>query len=162
MSSTSKKEQAGSEGGLRRVSGWTLVASVAVLVGFAVMVGFMANRTDVDDVTWSRLAWLLSSVEAIAFGAAGALFGASVQKDRAVAAERRADDNERDAVAGRTLAETIKAGAGPRPPDPGVAAPAFDIGPPPEVGDFPGGPPPGRPEPAADPYVDLARRLFPD
>ncbi len=148
-------------GGARRLSGWSMVVAIAVLVGFAAMVVYVMLRADADEQTWTRLAWLLSSVEALAFGAAGAVFGASVQRERAVAAEQRADGNERDAVAGRTLAETIKAGAKTRRPEPPPGAPAFDIGPPPGAGpaaDAMG----SRTEPSRDSYVDLANRLFPD
>jgi hypothetical protein len=143
----------------RRISGWSLAVAIAVLVGFGVMVAFVIGRVDADERTWTRLAWLLSSVEAIAFGAAGAIFGASVQRDRAVSAERRADRNQRDAVAGRTLAETIKAGAETPPAD----TPAVEVAPPAEgaksLGDATGR---GREAAPAAPYVELARRLFPD
>lgn len=147
-------------GGTRQLSGWSMVVAIAVLVGFGAMVVYVMMRADADEQTWTRLAWLLSSVEALAFGAAGAVFGASVQRERAVAAEQRADENERDAVAGRTLAETIKAGAKARrraaPPE----GAAFDIGPPPGAGSAESSARP--PEPSADSYVDLATRLFPD
>jgi hypothetical protein len=140
-----------------RLSGWGLAVAIAVLVAFGVMVAYLVGRADADERTWTRLAWLLSSVEAIAFGAAGAVFGASVQRDRAVAAEHRAEKNERDAVAGRTLAETIKAGA------PRTTAAREDAS---------GSPPTGAKsaaeilretrEASGEPYVELARRLFPD
>lgn len=58
---------------------------------------------------WSRPAWVFASVEAIAFGAAGALFGSSIQKDRAEKAEANARDNAHGAANGRALAEMIKA-----------------------------------------------------
>ena len=148
-------------GGARRLSGWSMVVAIAVLVGFGAMVVYVATQADADEQTWTRLAWLLSSVEALAFGAAGAVFGASVQRERAVNAEQRADENERDAVAGRTLAETIKAGAKTRPAEPPPGAPSFDIAPPPGAG--PAADAMGRrPGPSADTYVDLANRLFPD
>jgi len=139
-----------------------MIVAIAVLVGFAAMVVYLMVRVDADEMTWTRLAWLMSSVEALAFGAAGAVFGASVQRERAVAAEQRADENERDAVAGRTLAETIKAGSRTKPAAPPPDGPAFDIAPLP-----PGAKPAGdvsgrRPESSTDTYVDLAKRLFPD
>ncbi|MEJ2539930.1 MAG: hypothetical protein P8188_08175 [Gemmatimonadota bacterium] len=145
----------------RRLSGWSLAVAIAVLVGFGLMVAYVVGQVGADETTWTRLAWLLSSVEAIAFGAAGAVFGASVQRDRAVAAERRAEDNQRDAVAGRTLAESIKADARRSPPPGGPDGPAMDLSPPgglggaKSAGDALGGPP-------MDPHVELARRLFPD
>lgn len=139
---------------VRRLSGWSLAVAIAVLVGFGLMVTYVIGQVDAEERIWTRLAWLLSSVEALAFGAAGAIFGASVQRDRAVAAEQRAQKNERDAVAGRTLAETIKAGAGAAsrgdvsPSTPGAKSTAGILG--------------GGGDGADTPYVELARRLFPD
>jgi hypothetical protein len=138
----------------RRLSGWSLAAAIAVLVGFGLMVTYVVGRVDADERTWTRLAWLLSSVEAIAFGAAGAIFGASVQRDRAVAAEERAQKNERDAVAGRTLAETIKAGAEAQAPG--------DVSTPASGAKSTGGILGGGSSAVEAPYVELARRLFPD
>jgi hypothetical protein len=46
-------------------------------------------------------------VEAVAFGAAGAIFGASVQRERAEKAEQRADSNSQAAANGTALATTL-------------------------------------------------------
>ena len=154
---SSEERRTSGSGEVRRLSGWSLVVAIAVLVAFGVMVAYLVGHADTDERTWTRLAWLLSSVEAIAFGAAGALFGASVQRDRAVAAEQRAAENQRDAVAGRTLADTIKAGAssGPRAPGgSGVSPPSGAK----SAGDILG----GAGARSQDPYLDLAQRLFPD
>jgi hypothetical protein len=94
-----------------RLSGAALVAAFAVLVAFAAFVVFLIRETDAGDVRWTRLAWLFTSVEAIAFGAAGALFGSSIQRARAEKAEQAAQENAGDAAKGRALAETLKADA---------------------------------------------------
>jgi hypothetical protein len=60
-------------------------------------------------VSWTRLAWLFASVEAIAFGAAGALFGATIQRQRAEKAEAAASQNADAAAKGHALAATLKA-----------------------------------------------------
>jgi hypothetical protein len=60
-------------------------------------------------VTWTRLAWLFTSVEAIAFAAAGALFGAKIHRERAEKAESEARQYAGDAARGRALAAAIKA-----------------------------------------------------
>ncbi len=167
MSDRPSKDAAGPTGTTRRLSKPSFIVASVVLLGFASMIVYMIGHVGANDRTWARLVSLLSSVEALAFGAAGAIFGSSVQRGRTVAAEKRANDNERDAVAGRTLAETIKVGARSRPAGRGPA-PAFDMtmppgaGGPPDAGGPPGDGPGAPPEPRADPYVDLARRLFPD
>jgi hypothetical protein len=87
-----------------------VAAAVLVLVGFAVfVVVLVVKASTMDEVYWSRLVWVFASVEAIAFGAAGALFGSSIQKDRADRAEADARGNAQAAANGRALAEVIKA-----------------------------------------------------
>jgi hypothetical protein len=51
---------------------------------------------------------VFSSIEAVAFAAAGLLFGSKVNRQRAENAEERADVNQRHAEAGRALAAAIK------------------------------------------------------
>jgi uncharacterized membrane protein YsdA (DUF1294 family) len=89
--------------------------AILVLVAFAGLVAFLIGQVDKDETAWTRLAWIFASVEAIAFGAAGALFGSSIQRERAEKAEDAARTNAQDAANGRALAEAIKADA----PEPG-------------------------------------------
>lgn len=98
------------------VSAWTLVTAFVVLVAFTAFVWYMITQRNVVEITWSRLAWLFSSVEAIAFGAAGALFGANIQRQRAEKAELAAERNADAAAKGQALAASIKAD------DPGTPA----------------------------------------
>ena len=91
------------------VNGAALLMTFLVLVGFATLVWYMVTQRNVAETTWSRLAWLFASVEAIAFGAAGALFGSSIQRQRAEKAEAAAEHNADVAAKGRALAASIKA-----------------------------------------------------
>jgi len=125
------------------------VAALA-LAAFGIFVVYLVAQVDEDDVEWSRLAWIFASVEALAFGAAGALFGSSIQRERAEKAEQAASENAQDAANGRALAEAIKA-----------EAPPLDEG-------APGGLEPlgtgSRRDPAATiaaRHAELARKLFP-
>jgi hypothetical protein len=116
----------------RRLAGAALIAALLALVAFAVFTAYMIGKADDEnEVTWTRLAWLFSSVEAIAFGAAGALFGASVQRERAENAEAEARQKGDEAARGRALAAAVKAeapagatrgGGEPRAEDASVAA----------------------------------------
>ncbi len=106
------------------LSGWALLAAAAALLGFGAFVFYMITQVEAAEVRWTRLAWLFASVEAIAFGAAGALFGSSIQRGRAERAERAAAESSREAVRGRALAEALVADAEAAPP--GGAAPAAD------------------------------------
>jgi hypothetical protein len=56
------------------------------------------------DMTWTRLTFVFGSVEAIAFAAAGALFGVSVQREGVKKVEERADANAHEAACSRALA----------------------------------------------------------
>lgn len=96
----------------RRPTGVALIAALVALVTFAAFTAYMIAQADGEnEVTWTRLAWLFSSVEAIAFGAAGALFGASVQRERAENAEADAREKTDEAARGRALAAAVKAEA---------------------------------------------------
>jgi hypothetical protein len=88
-----------------------VIVAVLVLLAFTAFVLFLIGQVEEDEVAWSRLAWVFTSVEAIAFGAAGALFGSSIQRERAEKAEEAAKENAQDAAHGRALAEAIKADA---------------------------------------------------
>ena len=97
----------------RQVSGrvfWVAALALAAWAGFTVV---MINRAGAQgpegEILWTRLAWLFSSVEAVAFGAAGAIFGASVQRERAEKAEQRADTNTEAAANGKALAGALVA-----------------------------------------------------
>jgi hypothetical protein len=122
-----------------------------VLVAFTAFVFFLIGQVEEDDVAWTRLAWIFTSVEAIAFGAAGALFGSSIQRERAEKAEDAARENAQDAAHGRALAEAIKAEA-PQEAGGGGAAGLESLG-------------PGLQRDAAASvaarHAELARRLFP-
>jgi hypothetical protein len=67
----------------------------------------MLTETGSSELRWTRAAWLFASVEAIAFGAAGALFGSSIQRARAENAEAEARRNATDAANGRALASVV-------------------------------------------------------
>ena len=133
-------------------SGFRLAVAVGVLAAFAAFVAFMLTEVGAAEVRWARLAWIFASVEAIAFGAAGALFGSSVQRSRAEKAEESAKENAQDAANGRALAELLKAEASPDEAGAGES-PLESLG----AGD-------ARPGPAdvvAARHAELARRLFP-
>jgi hypothetical protein len=97
--------------GAAGLSGWALAAAVVVLILFGGFVGFLLSELNASEVRWSRLTWLFASVEAIAFGAAGALFGSSIQRSRAENAEAQAREHVEDAAKGRALAATVIADA---------------------------------------------------
>ena len=94
-----------------KISGAALVAAAIVLIAFGAFVVYLISQQSADELVWTRLAWVFSSVEAIAFGAAGALFGSSIQRSRAEKAEEAAAKNADAASKGKALAAAIKADA---------------------------------------------------
>ena len=135
-------------------AGVALMVAVVVIFAWLGFIVWLLVKVNSAEIEWSRLLVVLGSVEAVAFAAAGALFGTSVQrqrvqdqKARADSAENRASANESAAVNGQKLATAVKISRAPG----ARTAPAgtrerlsADI----------------RPEP--DPLFDLANRLFPD
>lgn len=64
---------------------------IVALGGFAILIMHLLGRTNAAELEWSRLVYLLSGVEAIAFAAAGYFFGREVNRKRAESAEKRVD-----------------------------------------------------------------------
>lgn len=111
---------------LTGVALWTAIAAVAVWIGFSI---FLITRAGTNETEWARIAWVFGSIQAIAFAAAGALFGTSVQQQNvnnaqqaAASAKKDADQQRQDAIKGRALATAIQAEAGV-PPNDGAGAP---------------------------------------
>jgi hypothetical protein len=90
--------------------------AVCVVTAWLAMLAWLAFSVDMDDRGWARMVGLLASIEAVAFAAAGALLGITVQrgsvadaKARAEKAEQVAQANVGAAAAGRTLAKAVQA-----------------------------------------------------
>jgi hypothetical protein len=86
-----------------------LIAAAAALliwVGFAI---YLLSQSGASDVKWTRVAWVFSSIEAVAFAAAGLLFGTTVNRQRAERAEADAESKRKEAENGRALATALKA-----------------------------------------------------
>jgi hypothetical protein len=103
-------EETGVPTGTRSLTTPAVIAALLALGALAAFTIYMVTEADTgSEVTWSRLAWLFSSVEAIAFAAAGALFGARVHRERAEKAEAEARKSAGDAARGQALAAALKA-----------------------------------------------------
>jgi hypothetical protein len=107
----------------RKLSGVALIAALIVLAAWLVLLSWLAFHTGATEVQWARLGSVLGSLEAVAFAAAGALFGTTIQKQRVQEARERAEkaenrvsqaeksstDNMQAAANGRALAAAVKA-----------------------------------------------------
>ncbi|ADD27261.1 hypothetical protein [Meiothermus ruber] len=81
--------------GDKSVRDWAAIAlGAVVLLGFAALVVYMLGLLTADETTWGRALYLFAGVEAIAFAAAGYLFGREVHRARAEQAEARAHHAE--------------------------------------------------------------------
>lgn len=94
--------------------GFKDVVAVAVscfaLTGFGVFVIALVYQLKLPENEWSRALFLLNGVEAVAFAAAGFLFGREVNRGRAENAEQLASS---EAKRGQALAQEVKVEAGP-------------------------------------------------
>jgi hypothetical protein len=79
---------------------------VGMLLGYGLFLSEMIEHVGDKDPNWSRLVYLFSGVEALAFGAAGFFFGREVHRGRADAAESRADAEARRASESEKKAAT--------------------------------------------------------
>ena len=89
----------------------TAIATVVIVAWLGILALMLSHVGDEAETAWIRLTVVLNSVEAIAFAAAGAMFGASVQKQRVEDAKERADKHEDAAMRGKALAHAIRARA---------------------------------------------------
>jgi hypothetical protein len=71
---------------------WTAIFAVVVWVGFSI---FLIARAGTSETEWTRIAWVFGSIQAIAFAAAGALFGTAVQQQNVSAARQQAESAKR-------------------------------------------------------------------
>jgi hypothetical protein len=86
------------------------VIAVVILLGFAVLLYHMYQIAPTrEEVVWNRSLALFGSVEAIAFTAAGYLFGREVHREQAQKAEERADATAVEAGQAQTAAAEAKA-----------------------------------------------------
>jgi hypothetical protein len=107
------------DNGKGRLEGAALYLAVLVVLCWLGMLSWLAWQTfSATESQWSRLLSLLSSLEAVTFAAAGALFGVRIQqqrvndsKDRADKAEKEAGEQRNIATKGKALAAAVKAEA---------------------------------------------------
>jgi hypothetical protein len=135
-----------------RLTRTATVVAVLVLAGWVALLALMVTSVPTDEVRWARLTWIFASVEAVAFGAAGALFGSTIQRERAERAEQAADENATGAANGRALAAALKADG---QPDAQTREPLASMG-------FGGGQQVEVAAQLARRHAVLAQHLFPD
>jgi uncharacterized integral membrane protein len=94
---------------------WMAIFAIAVWIGFSI---FLIAKANTNETEWTRIAWVFGSIQAIAFAAAGALFGTAVQehhvndaREQATSAKKDADQQRDAAAKGRVLAATLQAEA---------------------------------------------------
>jgi hypothetical protein len=90
-----------------------LLVAIAALIFFALQLYYMRELigANAPEAQWVRAAYLFGSVEAIAFAAAGFLFGREVNRQRAEKAEARADKAQKEAGDAREGEADVKAKA---------------------------------------------------
>jgi hypothetical protein len=119
---------------LTRLKNAGVWAAFLVLAAWLALLAWLTAHTAIPDSEWARLLVVFGSIESVAFAAAGALFGTTIQGKRVQeakqqvekaeqqAAEERnaAKANAQAAVNGKALASAVKARAKSRSSDSGV------------------------------------------
>jgi hypothetical protein len=92
-------EQAGALQARRPLNWPAFVVAVAVVIAWLVLLRFMSVTavTDISNAQWARLVTVLGSMDSVAFAAFGALLGVTVQRQRVVDANTRAEQERRRA-----------------------------------------------------------------
>jgi hypothetical protein len=119
---TAKRDNRAPSDPVKRLAPIAYVVGVALIVAYLVALGLAWSGTNGSDSEWGRRLQLLGGLEALAFAAAGAILGTTVQrqatqteKERATAAERRADREAADGEKGRAVVNLVEAKAGVPP-----------------------------------------------
>jgi hypothetical protein len=106
MTTASQGAKTGTQdSGTRTLSGpalWVATFAIASWLLFSVFLLVKADSS--PDLAWTRMAWVFGSVQAIAFAAAGALFGTAVQREQVGRSEDRANAAETSAAESKELA----------------------------------------------------------
>jgi len=138
------------------------VVAVCFLLAFLVLVILMFTQRGGSETAWSRLVYLLTGVEAVAFAGAGWVFGKEVHRAQAQHAEARASQAETDArqaskdaeterLRGVRMAQAVQtANAQPQPQQRTVRGGEQEV----SAG--------AAPASALGSVADLARRLYPE
>lgn len=107
------------------IGGAAVAAAFLVILAWLGLLVWLISHTAISDAEWARLLVVLGSIEAVAFAAAGALLGTTIQGKRVQEARKREEkaeeqaDKERNAAnakteaaaKGKALATAIKARA---------------------------------------------------
>jgi len=73
------------------------VVAVLAIIGLAAFYIFMLRNLTLDADSWARVLSILAGAEGLVFGAAGFLFGTSIQRSRIQAAETRTTEEKKEA-----------------------------------------------------------------
>jgi hypothetical protein len=84
------------------------VIAVGLIAAYLLAVALAWGAVGEAAEVWSRHASLLGGLEALAFSAAGAVLGVTVQRPVVKAAEKRARENESDAKAGTAVVASLQ------------------------------------------------------
>ena len=103
----------GANGKSNFATGVALVIAIAALAFFVVQVFYMQSlmKANVPELEWTRAVYLFGAVEALAFAAAGYLWGREVNRQRAEKAEARADKSQGEAQNANSTAAQVVAKA---------------------------------------------------
>jgi len=91
--------------------GWksklTSIVAIIILLAFAWLYVYMIRQLDSAETYWTRALYLFGAVQALAFAAAGYLFGKDVSREQTTKAEKQADDAKQDAKQALQQASTV-------------------------------------------------------
>lgn len=85
----------------------TIIAVVVLIAFIAAIYYLFTVSSSADERYWSRLLYLYGGIEALAFAAAGYLFGREVHRQQAENAEKRADQKTKEAAVAERKGEQL-------------------------------------------------------
>lgn len=85
-----------------------VILATAVLIFFIALTLYLYKFVDAEEPAWQRMIYLYGGIQAVAFGAAGYLFGREVSRKQAEDAEKRADEKTKEADDAKTKGHELK------------------------------------------------------
>lgn len=82
--------------------------AIIILIVYLAFIAFMLFKSEAEDLSWSRMLYLFSGIEAIVFAALGYVFGKDIHRIRAEKAEENVDEAKKETDKAKKETENAK------------------------------------------------------
>lgn len=84
------------------------IVAFLILLAFGIFVIYMLGQREANETQWTRLVYIFTGVESIAFAAAGFFLGSEIRREQTENADERADEARTEADAAKERASNAE------------------------------------------------------